>query len=48
MAKICLATAYNPRARYERLAAFCREQDLTREQQLFEKEAEAVKNLYPD
>jgi len=48
MAKICLATNYNPRARYERLAAFCRGQGLTREQQLFEKGAEAVKNLYPD
>jgi archaemetzincin len=48
MAKICWATDYNPRARYERLAAFYREQGLTTEQQMFEKRAEAVKNLYPD
>jgi hypothetical protein len=47
MAKICWATNYNPRVRYEKLAAFFLEQGLTQEQRFFEKEAEAVKNLYP-
>lgn len=48
MAKICWATDYNPRARYERLAAFFKEQGLTQEQQFFEREVEAVKGLYPN
>lgn len=48
MAKICWATDYNPRSRYEKLAAFCQAQGLTREQQFFEEEAKAVKGLYPD
>lgn len=48
MAKICWATDYNPRVRYERLAAFCLEQGLTLEQQFFKEGAAAVKNLYPD
>jgi len=46
-AKICWATAYNPRVRYERLAAFCREHGLTQEEQFFQQEAEAVRELYP-
>ena len=47
MAKICWATDYNPHVRYERLAAFFKEQGLPQEQQFFEKEAEAVRRLYP-
>jgi archaemetzincin len=47
MAKICWATGYSPRSRYERLAAFCLEQGLIEAQQFFEKEAEAIKGLYP-
>lgn len=47
MAKICWATAYNPRLRYEKLAAFCQEQGLTQEQRFFEEEAKAVQGLYP-
>lgn len=47
MAKICWATDYNPRLRYERLATFFKEQGFTEEQQFFEKGAEALKELYP-
>lgn len=47
MAKICWATDYNPRVRYRKLAAFVRAQGLATEGQFFEKEAEAVKELYP-
>jgi archaemetzincin len=47
MAKICWATDYNPRVRYERLAAFCREHGLTQEREFFERAAKTLEGLYP-
>lgn len=47
MAKICWATACNPRVRYERLAAFCREHGLTQERRFFEQSAKTLAGLYP-
>jgi archaemetzincin len=42
MAKVCWAMSYDPRERYQKLAAFCREQGWNEEQQFFEKSAQLV------
>jgi archaemetzincin len=42
MAKICWMTDYEPQKRYERLADFCRKNDLTEEAETFNAKAQAV------
>lgn len=45
MAKVCWATAQDPRERYERLAAFCAAQGLKNEQRFFEAAARAATRI---
>jgi archaemetzincin len=42
LAKLCYATGADPIKRYQRLAAFCKAQGLTREQEFFEKSVEVL------
>ncbi len=42
LAKLCYATGADPVKRYQRLAAFCKAQGLTREQEFFEKSVEVL------
>ena len=42
MAKVCYATGYDPRKRYEQLADFCRANGFTAEQKFFEAELKAL------
>jgi hypothetical protein len=45
VAKICWFSHVSPVARYRRLAEFCRQNDMTKEAEEFEKKSNVTKNL---
>ena len=47
MAKLCWASKYPPRVRYEKLAVFAQDQGLTTEAVSFARAAEALVSVYP-